>query len=44
MKAIKWNGTVPSGMRSMILRDEMDFEILVQASFNERGSDFLNWA
>ena len=38
----RWNGT--EHMRYQFLRDEMDFEILVQASFNERDQDFLNLA
>jgi hypothetical protein len=43
MKAIKQDGTVWSGMRSLFLEDEMDFEIVFQASFNERDLDFLIW-
>jgi hypothetical protein len=31
---------VQSGTISQVLLDEMDFEILIQASFNERDRDF----
>jgi len=44
MKAIKQEGTVDSGSRSQFLKDRMDFEILVQVSFNERDQYFLNLA
>ncbi len=33
--AMKRNRTVWSGTRSWFLREEMDFEILIQAAFNE---------
>jgi hypothetical protein len=44
MKAIKQEGRVQSGTRSWFLRDKINFEILIQASFNERDRDFLNLA
>ncbi len=34
-KAIKRDRAVWSGTRSWFLREEMDFEILIQAAFNE---------
>jgi hypothetical protein len=36
MKTIKQEETVQSDMRSLFLRDEMDFEILIKVSFIER--------
>jgi hypothetical protein len=44
MKVIEWDGTVWSGTRSQFLHDKIDFEILIQASFNEQDRDLLNLA
>jgi hypothetical protein len=44
MKTIKQEEAIWSSTRSQFLQDEMDFEILISAVFNEQDQDYFNLA